>query len=120
MGPTIISLGIAAPRVPRKMPRFWRGGQGDVRALLVTLFAARGTPMLNMGDELGRSQSGNNNAYAQDNELAWINWAERRCFAYRFRCTTDPRAPVARRSQRGNAIDRRARSTPPGFPMSNG
>lgn len=49
---------------------------GDVRALLVTLFAARGTPMLNMGDELGRSQRGNNNAYAQDNELAWINWAD--------------------------------------------
>ena len=48
---------------------------GDVRALLVTLFAARGTPMLYMGDELGRSQGGNNNAYAQDNELAWIDWA---------------------------------------------
>jgi glycogen debranching enzyme GlgX/4-alpha-glucanotransferase len=48
---------------------------GDVRALLVTLFAARGTPMLNMGNELGRSQQGNNNAYAQDNELAWTNWA---------------------------------------------
>ena len=48
----------------------------DVRALLVTLFAARGTPMVNMGDELGRSQRGNNNAYAQDNELAWINWAD--------------------------------------------
>ncbi len=48
---------------------------GDVRALLVTLLAARGTPMLSMGDELGRSQEGNNNAYAQDNELAWIDWA---------------------------------------------
>ena len=48
---------------------------GDVRALLVTLFAARGTPMLSMGDELGRSQGGNNNAYAQDNALAWIDWA---------------------------------------------
>jgi glycogen debranching enzyme GlgX len=47
----------------------------DVRALLATLFAARGTPMLSMGDELGRSQAGNNNAYAQDNELAWIDWA---------------------------------------------
>ena len=48
---------------------------GDVRALLATLFAARGTPMLSMGDELGRSQGGNNNVYAQDNELAWIDWA---------------------------------------------
>lgn len=48
---------------------------GDIRALLVTLIAARGTPMLSMGDELGRSQDGNNNAYAQDNDLAWIDWA---------------------------------------------
>ncbi|WOJ90124.1 glycogen debranching protein GlgX [Methylocapsa polymorpha] len=48
---------------------------GDIRALLATLFAARGTPMLAMGDELGRSQQGNNNAYAQDNERAWIDWA---------------------------------------------
>ncbi|HUI21247.1 MAG TPA: glycogen debranching protein GlgX [Methylocella sp.] len=48
---------------------------GAIRALLVTLFAARGTPMLAMGDELGRSQRGNNNAYAQDNELTWIDWA---------------------------------------------
>jgi glycogen debranching enzyme GlgX/4-alpha-glucanotransferase len=48
--------------------------KGDVRALLTTLIAARGTPMLSMGDELGRSQRGNNNCYAQDNELSWINW----------------------------------------------
>lgn len=47
----------------------------DIRALLATLFAARGTPMLPMGDELGRSQQGNNNAYAQDNALAWIDWS---------------------------------------------
>jgi len=47
---------------------------GDIRALLATLFAARGTPMLAMGDELGRSQQGNNNAYAQGNERAWIDW----------------------------------------------
>jgi len=46
----------------------------DIRALLATLLFARGTPMLSMGDELGRSQSGNNNAYAQDNELSWIDW----------------------------------------------
>ncbi|WP_051952478.1 glycogen debranching protein GlgX [Methylocapsa aurea] len=48
---------------------------GDIRALLATLIAARGTPMLTMGDELGRSQGGNNNVYAQDNALAWIDWA---------------------------------------------
>src|SRR5687767_13454817 len=33
-----------------------------------------GTPMLNMGDELGRTQWGNNNAYCQDNELSWVDW----------------------------------------------
>ena len=49
--------------------------KGDARALLATLFAARGAPMLTMGDELGRTQHGNNNAYAQDNELAWVDWA---------------------------------------------
>jgi len=46
----------------------------DVQGLLATLFVSRGTPMLSMGDELGRTQRGNNNAYAQDNELAWIDW----------------------------------------------
>jgi glycogen operon protein len=50
----------------------WPGGQ--VRALLTTLFLSRGTPMLTAGDEMGRSQRGNNNAYAQDNDLTWLNW----------------------------------------------
>jgi (1->4)-alpha-D-glucan 1-alpha-D-glucosylmutase len=44
------------------------------RNLLATLLLAQGTPMLVAGDELGRSQHGNNNAYCQDNELSWINW----------------------------------------------
>ena len=47
----------------------------DVRALLATLLTSRGTPMLSMGDELGRTQHGNNNAYAQDNEISWVDWA---------------------------------------------
>lgn len=46
----------------------------DVRALLATLFLSRGTPMIQQGDEMGRTQHGNNNAYAQDNELAWVDW----------------------------------------------
>ena len=46
----------------------------DVRALLATLLLSRGTPMLSMGDELGRTQSGNNNAYAQDNAASWVDW----------------------------------------------
>ena len=48
---------------------------GDMRALLATLLAARGVPMLSMGDEGGRSQGGNNNAYAQDNATSWMDWA---------------------------------------------
>lgn len=47
----------------------------DARALLATVLLARGTPMLAMGDECGRSQHGNNNAYAQDNALSWFDWA---------------------------------------------
>ena len=51
--------------------------QADMRALLATLFASRGTIQLTAGDEFGRSQSGNNNAYAQDNETTWIDWTGR-------------------------------------------
>jgi glycogen operon protein len=46
----------------------------DIRNLLATLLLSRGTPMLAMGDELGRTQRGNNNAYAQDNALTWVDW----------------------------------------------
>ncbi|MEO3471468.1 glycogen debranching protein GlgX [Roseomonas sp. CAU 1739] len=48
--------------------------RADVRALLATLLAARGTPMLAMGDEAGRSQAGNNNAWCQDTVLSWFDW----------------------------------------------
>ncbi len=44
-------------------------------AMLATVFLAQGTPMLLAGDELGRTQNGNNNAYAQDNETSWIDWS---------------------------------------------
>lgn len=44
------------------------------RNMLATLFLSQGTPMLLHGDELGRSQQGNNNVYCQDNELSWVDW----------------------------------------------
>ncbi len=47
----------------------------DQRNLLASLLLARGTPMLSMGAELGQTQAGNNNAYAQDNETAWLDWS---------------------------------------------
>ncbi|MBC8037801.1 MAG: glycogen debranching protein GlgX, partial [Rhizobiales bacterium] len=50
----------------------WVGG--DVKTLLATLFLSRGTPMLTAGDEMGRTQRGNNNAYAQDNTVTWLDW----------------------------------------------
>lgn len=47
------------------------------RAMLGTLFVSTGTIMLTAGDEFGRSQQGNNNAYAQDNAITWIDWERR-------------------------------------------
>jgi isoamylase len=51
------------------------------RNLLTTLLLSQGVPMICHGDEMGRTQAGNNNAYCQDNELSWVDWdldAERR------------------------------------------
>ena len=44
------------------------------RNMMATLLLSQGTPMMLAGDELGNSQSGNNNAYCQDNEIGWIDW----------------------------------------------
>lgn len=49
----------------------------DLRALLGTLFASTGTIMLTAGDEFGRTQGGNNNAYCQDNAIGWVDWENR-------------------------------------------
>ncbi len=45
-----------------------------IRDLLATLLLASGTPMLVAGDEMGRTQGGNNNAYCQDSDISWIDW----------------------------------------------
>ena len=60
---------------PTDDPAILRARLNDQRALLATLLLARGTPMLAMGAELGHSQGGNNNAYAQDNAIGWLDWA---------------------------------------------
>ncbi len=60
---------------PSSDPAIVSGRAADVRALLATLLLSRGLPMLHAGDEMGRSQLGNNNAYAQDNEAFWLDWA---------------------------------------------
>ena len=54
------------------------------RNFLTTLFLSQGVPMLVAGDEIGRTQGGNNNAYCQDNEVSWLNWsgADRELLAF--------------------------------------
>ena len=59
---------------PTSDPALVAARKRDVRALIATLFLSRGTPMLTAGDEFGRSQGGNNNAYAQDNVVTWLDW----------------------------------------------
>ncbi|MFF8277247.1 glycogen debranching protein GlgX [Streptomyces lateritius] len=48
----------------------------QMRNFLATLMLSQGVPMLSHGDEFGRTQGGNNNAYCQDNEVAWVRWPE--------------------------------------------
>jgi len=47
----------------------------QMRNIIATLLLSQGTPMLSHGDEIGRTQHGNNNAYCQDSPLAWIDWS---------------------------------------------
>jgi isoamylase len=58
----------------------------QIKNMLTTLFLSQGVPMLLMGDECRRTQGGNNNAYCQDNDLSWFNWAlvERNKGLWRF------------------------------------
>ena len=65
------------------------------RNLLATLALSQGVPMLLYGDEIGRSQGGNNNAYCQDNPTSWVDWSHRGRPALRLRppCLRDPAAP---------------------------
>ncbi|MFC5269865.1 glycogen debranching protein GlgX [Adhaeribacter terreus] len=50
--------------------------QKQKRNFLTTLFLSQGVPMLVAGDEMSRTQQGNNNAYCQDNEISWLNWQD--------------------------------------------
>ena len=85
---------------PSSDPAVERARDRDVRAMLMTLFLSRGVPMLLGGDELGRTQQGNNNAYCQDNEISWFDWAhvDRDLLAFATRIIALRRAhPVLRR-----------------------
>ncbi|MFD8674987.1 glycogen debranching protein GlgX [Streptomyces seoulensis] len=89
------------------------------RNLLATLLLSQGIPMLGHGDELGRTQRGNNNAYCQDNEISWIDWDltdEQRALADFTRRLIGLRAehPVLRRRRffRGETETRRKQPLP--------
>ncbi len=62
---------------PSDDPAVIAARDADLRALLATLFATRGVIQLTAGDEFGRTQCGNNNAYAQDNAIGWVDWTAR-------------------------------------------
>jgi glycogen operon protein len=59
---------------PTDDPQINSSRERQIRNLLATLMLSQGVPMLNGGDEIGRSQQGNNNCYCQDNDLTWHDW----------------------------------------------
>ena len=59
---------------PTDNPEINAARERQTRNLLATLMLSQGVPMLSGGDEIGRSQRGNNNGYCQDNELSWYDW----------------------------------------------
>ena len=59
---------------PTNDPKIVQFRERQKRNLLTTLLLSQGVPMLSGGDEIGRTQQGNNNAYAQDNEITWFDW----------------------------------------------
>ena len=59
---------------PTDNPGILAARERQKRNLLATLLLSHGTPMVLAGDEFGRTQLGNNNAYAQDNEISWLDW----------------------------------------------
>jgi isoamylase len=60
---------------PTEDPNILLLRQRQMKNLLTALFMSQGTPMLNMGDEVQRTQHGNNNAYCQNNEISWFDWS---------------------------------------------
>jgi isoamylase len=60
---------------PTSDPKIIALREKQARNILATLLLAQGIPMLLAGDEFGRTQGGNNNAYCQDNEISWVDWS---------------------------------------------
>lgn len=60
---------------PTKEPKVLALREKQKRNFIATLFISQGVQMLSAGDEFGRTQRGNNNAYCQDNEISWVDWS---------------------------------------------
>jgi glycogen operon protein len=101
------------------------------RNFITTLFLAQGVPMLLHGDEMGRTQGGNNNAYCQDNDVSWVDWERARTFDHltefvRRMATIRREHPVFRRRRffqgrplRGAHVEDIAWLQPSGEPMTD-
>jgi len=92
----------------------------QVKNFLALLFLAQGTPMLLAGDELRRTQRGNNNAYCQDDETSWIDWTLRERHADVHRFTRSMIAfrrahPSLRRGKYLLGVEAPANADPPGY-----
>ena len=72
--PTTTARGTAASKARPTTQSILRLRRRQQRNFLATLFLSQGVPMLLAGDEIGRTQRGNNNAYCQDNEISWVDW----------------------------------------------
>jgi glycogen operon protein len=91
----------------------------QVRNLLATLFLSQGVPMMLGGDELGRSQLGNNNAYCQDSPISWYDWAavDRDLLAWTQRLIALRRAhPIFRRRRFFQGLPLRGSGSPDHLP----
>ena len=73
VGPQPVA-GTAVSRARPTTPTCWRCARRLSRNLLATLLLSAGVPMLTAGDETGRTQGGNNNAYCLDDETTWVSW----------------------------------------------
>lgn len=65
------NYGVEGHDAPQAIQRIRRQ---QIKNFFTTLILSQGVPMVLAGDEIGRTQNGNNNAYCQDNEISWINW----------------------------------------------
>ncbi len=116
---------------PTEVPEIVRLRERMMRNLLATLAFSQGVPMLSHGDEIGRSQRGNNNAFCQDDVIAWLDWeldeSARALLAFTRRVMALRRSnPVLRRRSffRGIAAGRNGKTDvvwlrPDGLPMEH-